>query len=77
MKANTVNEFKGWLIAALFALLTGIGGWAFSAQAAALAEVTKQQQQHGERLAKLEALAQSQRDINQELKEIVQRLSTR
>lgn len=74
---RTFTEFKTVLITALATLVVGIGGWVFAAQANAIAELDRKLDEHTVLITELKVLQQQQREINQELKEIVRQLGAR
>jgi hypothetical protein len=61
----------------MFTILITVGGYLFDAQADAITKLGDAQLQHVERIAKLEAILEGQKEINKELKEIVKTLSER
>jgi hypothetical protein len=74
---NDFKDFRAWLIPILFGLVVTVGGYMFTAQAEALGEAVRKQSEHGERIAKLEAIVENQQLTNERLEKIVERLSAR
>lgn len=79
---DTWKQFRSWLVPALIVALCSIVGWMYvnnsTAQAAAVAEVraaqmalSDRQSDHAERLAKLEALVELQKEFNRQLIELL------
>jgi hypothetical protein len=72
---DTFKDFRRWLVTGLIAVVVSVGGYLYTAQAATLVTLANDVRTHAERIAKLESLLESQREINRELKEIVLYLS--
>lgn len=77
MTNQTRHRSQTGLISGLFAILLGVGGYTFSAQAEAIREISKVQQAQGERLAVLETIADQNRQMITELRIIARELANR
>ncbi len=61
-------DARTWLLGTLLTLTILFGGFAFNSQAAALQSTTKTVNEHAERIAKLEAIQDTLKEILNELK---------